>query len=207
MKIRDIERFFEELDRRVKKPLQILLTGGAAGILQGVERATLDIDFEMSRRNRGGKEDWESIQKAIQDTARATGITPEYAEDIDRWSAIALPSKSSHLYRKIGKIEVRILDPGLWAIGKLTRYISSDIQDLRDVLKFAKTDARLLTRLWGKALGMSPPSTSQAAFRKQVEAFLDDYAHEIWGPKVDPEELKRVFLQSAQKVKKSRKSP
>src|SRR5262245_17212697 len=100
-----------------------------------MQRATLDIDFEI-RLKRGGLRSgtgggWESVHKAIEDTARATGITPQYDEDIDKWSAIALPSKRSRLYRDFGKVEVRILNPELWAVGKLTRYLSTDIQDLR----------------------------------------------------------------------------
>lgn len=204
MKVRDIDRFFEELDRRLDQPVQIILTGGAAGILQGVERATQDIDFEirlkMKRRDSGR---WVAVHKAIEETARATGITPEYDEDVDRWSPIALPAKSSRLYRRVGKLEVRLLNPGLWAIGKLSRYLSSDVSDLRKVLKAARTRSSAMARLWGTALGISPASSSQGLFRKQVEAFFDAYAREIWGSKEDPEALKRLFLASARKAKPS----
>src|SRR5262249_31938455 len=123
MKIQDIERYFEELNRHLETPVQVLLTGGAAAIVSGVHRATDDIDFEITLKKKRSENDWEHIQNAIQETTHATGIIPEYAEDIDRWSAIALPFKKSRLYQRIGKIEVRVLDPGLWAIGKLTRYI------------------------------------------------------------------------------------
>jgi hypothetical protein len=202
MKIQDVEHFFEELDRHLKVPVQVILTGGAAGILQGVERATFDIDFEIVLKHRRPG-DWEGVQEAIRITTETTGITPEYADDIDRWSAIALPSKDSRLYQRIGHVELRVLNPGLWAIGKLTRFLKPDIEDLRTVLKSAKTDSRSLARLWGKALGMSPPSSSQNSFRKQVEAFFDQYAQEIWGKKIDSAELKQIFLQSAQNRRKA----
>ena len=39
MKARDLHRFFEELDRQLNCPIEVILTGGAAAILQGVERA------------------------------------------------------------------------------------------------------------------------------------------------------------------------
>jgi hypothetical protein len=204
--IRDIDRFFQDLNRRISRPVRVLLTGGAAGILQGVRRVTLDIDFEI-RLKRGGVESravgdrWEEVQKAIEEAARATGITPQYDEDIDKWSSIALPSKRSQLYRRFGKVEVRILDPALWAIGKLTRYLSTDIQDLRTVLKNAKVTSKAAVITWGTALGISPASSSQATFRRQVETFLDQYSREIWGRRVDSEELKRLFLASAQKAR------
>jgi hypothetical protein len=44
MKVRDIRRFFEELDRPIDTPVQILLTGGVAAILWGVRRATYDVE-------------------------------------------------------------------------------------------------------------------------------------------------------------------
>src|SRR5438094_115547 len=138
MKISDVQKFFMELDRRIKTPLRVVLTGGAAAVLQGVKRATHDIDFELTLkrpRRAGPAESWDAIEKAIEETGRVTGVVPQYAEDIDRWSAITLPSKNSTRYRQIGKVEVRILSPDLWAIGKLTRYLSSDIGDLRTVLK------------------------------------------------------------------------
>jgi hypothetical protein len=40
--------FFEELGRGVQRPVRVLLTGGAAAILQGVKRATFDIDILKS---------------------------------------------------------------------------------------------------------------------------------------------------------------
>src|SRR5437762_3031656 len=144
MKAKDIERFFEELNRHLDAPVVVLLTGGAAGVLQGVGRATYDVDFEahVKRSN-----EWEALQRAVEQTARQAGIAPEYAADIDRWSSFALPAKTSRLYRRFGKVEVRLLDPGLWAIGKLTRYLASDIHDLRKVLKSAKTHGPAMARL------------------------------------------------------------
>jgi hypothetical protein len=205
VKIGDIHRFFEDLSLRVHRPVRILLTGGAAAILQGVERATFDIDFEVELRSgveesTSPRHDWDAIQKAIEATSRSTGITPQYSEDIDQWSSIALPAKKSRLHRRFGKVEVRILDPGLWAIGKLARYLSTDIQDLRIVLKTANTRPKITVKLWGTALGISPASSSQRTFRKQVESFLDQHAREIWGNQADTEGLKRLFLETAKRT-------
>ena len=209
MKADDIHRFFEDLNLRLDHPVRILLTGGAAAILQGVDRATFDIDFEIALKMVAGKstaslDAWDAIQKAIAETARSTGITPQYAEDIDQWSSIALPAKKNRLYRRFGKIELRILDPGLWAIGKLARYLSTDIQDLRTVLKTPRTKSKATVKLWGTALGISPASSSQGTFRKQVEGFLDQYAREIWGAEEDPSDLKRLFAETAQKARRDR---
>jgi hypothetical protein len=210
VKAGDIHRFFEALGRKVDAPLQIVLTGGAAGILLGMRRATFDIDFEVrlklavARKTSTGPDRWDAVENALADTARATGITPQYAEDIDQWSSIALPAKRSRLYRRFGKVEVRILDPALWAIGKLTRYLSTDVQDLRAVLKQANLRPLATVKLWGTALGISPVSNAQGMFRRQVEHFLDQFGQEIWGSGTDPSVLKRAFLESARKARERR---
>src|SRR5262245_20290338 len=131
-----------------------MLTGGAAAILYGTSRRTFDIDFEL-RVEKGG--DWSDVQRAIDATSRAMGIAPQYSDDINGWSLIRMPTKASTLYRRFGKVEVRILKPTLWAIGKLTRYLASDVEDLRVVLKTKNTKAKAVVGTWGEALGMSPP--------------------------------------------------
>jgi hypothetical protein len=72
MKARDINIFFTELDKRIDFPMQVILTGGAAGILQGVERVTQDIDFELHVKTSHQA----AAQAAILETGRMTGITP-----------------------------------------------------------------------------------------------------------------------------------
>ncbi len=196
MKIKDIERFFTVLDQKIDIPLEVVLTGGAAAVLQGVIRATHDIDFEVDfiHKPKDIPVAWKMVHEAMHFSGQATGITPQYASDIDRWNAIPLPFKSSLRIMTIGKIKVRILDPGLWAIGKLTRYIQSDIDDLRIVLKSAKTKPNPMARLWGQALRRSPPSNMQNLFARQVESFFRSYAKEIWGSKTDPSKLIEIFL-------------
>lgn len=200
MKIRDIKNFFKECDRHIDFPIQVILTGGAAGIIYGVERVTYDIDFEIHFQSKKMRsKSWEKLQKALEITSQNTQITPQYAEDIDRWSSISLPKKESRPFEKIGKIEIRLLEPKLWAIGKLTRYLSSDIGDLVTVLKKSKVSAPRCAELWGTALKMSPPSSAQSTFRRQVEYFFDQYTQEIWGKRTKPEKLKNIFFTAARK--------
>ena len=59
-----------------------------------------------------------------------------------------------------------------------------------------------MAKLWGTALGISPASSSQGTFRKQVESVLDQYAREIWGAPGDPKELKRLFVETAEKTRR-----
>jgi hypothetical protein len=48
---------------------------------------------------------------------------------------------------------------------------------------------------------MSPSSNMQSVFRRQVDAFFDNYAKEIWGPAQDPAKLKQLFLVAAKKAR------
>ena len=199
MKIRDVTHFFEELDKRVSFPMTVILTGGAAAALFGKSRATQDIDFEVHFRVRKkeSSDAWEEFKRHLNEVAVRTKIIPQYSENIDRWSLIALPKKTSRLFRKAGKIEIRLLDPGLWAIGKLTRFLPVDVRDLCAVLSKTKPNPQKLARLWGQALRESPPSPAQGQFRRQVEQFFSQNARQIWGRWASPEKLIALFLSSA----------
>jgi hypothetical protein len=194
MKAREIDTFFSELDKRVKFPLQVILTGGAAGILMGVNRVTNDIDFEVHLRASRG---WEQLEQACLEVANITSISPQYADDIDRWSSIPLLEKKTQLYKKIGKIEIRILEPAYWAIGKLTRFLSSDVEDMVYVFKEKKVNPLTCARIWGLALKKSSPSLMQSNYKRQVDLFFDRYATKIWGKKANPEKLKDIFAKAA----------
>jgi hypothetical protein len=205
MKPADIDRFFHELNRQITHSIQVILTGGAAAVLRGSGRATYDIDFEIhfKKPHDNIPDNWDTLQQALAKTGHLTGITPHYDENIDRWNAIPLPTRKNQRYAVFGRVDVLLLDVGLWSIGKLTRYVSSDISDLREILTRKKPPAKALARLWGKALGMSPSSNMQALFRLQVDAFLDAYTKDIWGSEQNSSSLKTLFLTTAQQTRRA----
>jgi hypothetical protein len=100
-------------------------------------------------------------------------------------------------YKKFGTVDVRTLDPVYWSIGKFTRYLKPDIQDLIIVLKKKKVPPAKLAKTLGKALRQSPPSTQGFQFRRHVEQFLKEYGRKIWGPKFDPAVFIRNFHKQA----------
>ena len=191
-----IERFFRLLAREFSHPATVILTGAAAGSLMGHVRPSLDIDFAIwAARDRDAS--WAAIEQAVERVGRLTGIRPHYAEDIDRWSSVILHDyrRRSRLYRRFGKLEVRVLDPAAWAIGKLSRSLPQDIRDLVAVLSQQRSSAAQLVSYWAKALRLSPRSQALTLFRNHVEDFLHTHGADIWGRSFDAEKTIRRFRQ------------
>lgn len=198
MNKRQIDRFFRVLDTELQHEAGVVLTGAAAGAILGSVRPSMDIDFEIGFSNPGEVE-WEQVEAAISNTGNRTGISANFAEDIDRWGMITMLDyrKNTTLYRKYGKLTVRVLDPAYWSIGKMTRFIDPDIQDMIQVFRIKKPPVQKLLKVWGRALEASPRSAELAVFRSHVESFLKFYGKKIWGVRFDPDKSIREFHKAA----------
>jgi hypothetical protein len=198
MKRPQIDRFLAILARELGAPGRVYVTGAAAAALWGHARPSVDIDFglELKRKAAGW---WQRAEAAVARATRLTGIPASAAEDIDRWGMITLLDyrRTSRLYRRFGSLEVRLLAPPQWAIGKLTRYLAADVHDVVAVFKGRKVAAAAAARTWGRALRASPPSTSQFQFRRHVESFFADEGASIWGRDFDAAAAIRLFHRSA----------
>jgi hypothetical protein len=204
---RRIDRFLATLAAELRVPARAYVTGAAAAALWGRVRPSLDIDLGIElrthvggptgpagRRRRGAPArdssrahppppTWATVEAAVARTTALTGIPTSAAEDIDRWGMITLLDyrRTSRLYRRFEHLEVRLLDPRTWAIGKLTRYLDPDVRDVAEVFRRQRVDAKAAARLWGRALRASPASTAQFQFRRHVELFLQREGRHIWG--------------------------
>ena len=194
----EIDRFFRVLAKEVKTPVNVIVTGAAAGALWGCVRPSKDIDFAIEVRN-GGAHAWNGVEKAVRRTIVVTGIPANYAQDIDRWGQISLLDYRRHTlrYKTFGMVDVRILDPAYWAIGKLTRYLEPDVQDLIAAFSAKGIPAGRLVRVWGTAVKKSPPSTARLPFRQHVEHFIRRHGRKMWGRQFDPEPALREFYRAA----------
>lgn len=197
MNRRQIDRFFRKLSQRFDRSATIILTGAAAGSLLGRVRPTLDLDFALKLKGppRAREDKWKAFARAICEVSQQTGIAVQYAEDIDGWSSITFLdyTRRTHLYRRFGKLEVRLLDPAYWAIGKITRYLDPDVRDLIAVIKKQKVSSAQLARVLGRALRHSPRSTACSLFRRHVESFFSTSGRTIWGRQFKPEAAIRLF--------------
>lgn len=193
-----IHRFFQVLARELDQPATVILTGAAAAAVWGGVRPSLDVDFGITPA-RGGSSRWRALEEAVARTTRLTGIQANYAADIDRWGAITLLDyrRRTLPYRRFGTLTVRLLHPAYWSIGKMTRYLAPDLQDLVTVLRAQRVPVASLVRLWGRALRRSPPSAAVTHFRNQAEHFLRHHGRTVWGTAFDPERAVRCFRRAA----------
>src|SRR5207302_6161350 len=191
------------LAARIDFRIQVILTGGAVAVLEGSGRVTRDLDFQIVFSSRSAHIR-QAFQEAVERTSQITGISAQYDESIESWSSIAWPRRKprSRLYKRFGKVEVHLLDTLLWSIGKLGRYLSSDVADLAMVLKRTRIRAREAVQAWGEALGRSPASSAQPLFKRQVLHFLQQYGKSLWGKRIRVDALEKLFLESARSARR-----
>lgn len=195
---KQIDRFFELVNDNlagVKREIKIILTGAAAGSLMGSVRPSLDIDFAAIC----DKEDYGKLETAIKNASEITAIPVNYSEDIDRWSQITFLDYKKHIlpYKAFGNVKINILSPDYWSIGKVSRYLDPDVEDLVKVLKNKKVAPLKLARLWGMALHNSPRSNACFSFRLHVEHFFKTYGGDIWGKGYNPDKYIKEFREIA----------
>lgn len=181
-----IQRFFRTLAKEFPGPATIILTGAAVGSILARVRASHDVDFAITLP-RPAPGQWASLEAAIARTEDVTGIAAQYTEDIDRWSSVSLLDYRRHTrpYRHFGRLHVRLLQPDYWAIGKLSRYLPQDKDDLLAVFAAQQRPMASLIRLWARALRASPRSQALTEFRDHVEDFLRTAGPRLWGPAFD----------------------
>jgi hypothetical protein len=185
-----VDIFFFELDRRLSRSAHVLLTGAAAGALYGNVRQSADIDFEIRLRAKRGKGDGnrdEILQELIREISSRLGIAANYSDDIGRWSMIDYLDyrKTSILYKRIGKIDIHLMSPEHWTIGKMTRFLAIDVKDMIQVIRKKRLRPGRLGRLWARAFRASRLSLTKGQFRRNVEAFLSIYGKKLWGATFD----------------------
>ncbi len=202
MDIRQIEQFFKIIDAEFRQDARAILTGAAAGTVWGSTRPSMDIDFAIEINNQS-EANWQHLESAIKTAIYKTGIQANYAEDIDRWGMVTLLDykNNTKLYKKYGNLTLMVLDPAYWSIGKLTRFIDPDIQDMIQVFRKKKSSPANLAEVWGRALKESPRSTTLIRFRRQVERFFESYGTKIWGRKFNSSKAIEQFHKSAGIVK------
>ena len=195
---RQIERVMATLAAELGIPARAYLTGAAAAALWGRVRPSYDVDLGLEPKE-NSRASWALVQRAVERTTKLTGVAVSVAEDIDRWGMITLLDykRTSRRYRKFGKLELRLLHPANWSIGKLTRGLDSDLRDVAEVFRRQRVPLARVTSTWGRALRASPASTAQFQFRRNVEHFLRERGRRIWSSTFDPAAATAAFRRAA----------
>jgi len=191
----DLSRFFRALASQLPCRAKLVLTGGGEALVLGGSRPTRDLDFGLAAPERF----WSDVERAVTHASRVAGVAVQYSQDIDRWSSVAIPvrRRRTRPFRRFGRLSVHLLDPACWAVYKLARYLDSDVEDLRAVLRRERVSSPRLARLCGESLRTSPRSPVLFTFRKQVEHFFRAHGRFVWGTKFDAERTIALFRRAA----------
>ena len=203
MTAKPLDRFFTVFaaayGERATAPLTVIVTGATAGLVLGSVRPSRDVDFAVVFARRPGESTWAAVEAAAREATHRTGLAAQFAEDIGRWSMISFLDYPRHarLHKQFGRVEVRLLEPAYWAIGKLARSLDSDIRDLVQVLRRQRLAPVPVARVWGRALKASPRSTACWQFRRQVEHFFTTHGRAVWGNLFEPSRAIQIFHRAA----------
>ena len=105
--------------------------------------------------------------------------------------------RSSILYKKIGQMDIRLMAPEHWTIGKMARFLEIDVNDIIKVVKKKRLRAGPLVSLWARALRASPLSLAKGQFRRNVEHFLNMHGKKLWGRNFDRQKAVNDFRRLA----------
>lgn len=194
-----IERFFVELDRELARPAGIILTGAACGVLYGNIRPSLDIDFEIRFKGKKTSGRPGLLRRAVEKASAAAGLAANYSEDIGHWSMISFLDYRRHTlpFKKIGALEIGLMAPEYWTIGKMGRFLELDIRDMVKIIQKKKLPAPRLAKLWGKALARSPLSLASGQFRDHVIYFFNRHGKLAWGKGFQADRTMALFKKTA----------
>jgi hypothetical protein len=194
-----IDAFFRRLDEKLGLRAEIILIGASAGSLMGHIRPSLDIDFEITPTSRVSGAKKERIQQAVMDVSRQMGIAVNFSDDVSHWSMIDFLDyrRTAKSYKKIGRLNVKLIAPEYWTIGKMTRFLELDIQDMMKIIRIKKIPAKRLIELWARALRASGLSLELGRFRRHVEFFLAKCGPKVWGKDYRADAALRLFRSAA----------
>ena len=194
--------FFLELSKKTTEETEMIVTGAVAGAFFGHSRPSLDIDFEIRPRKEKDRAYLEYLDGVIREISSRLKVDTNYGEDISRWSMIDYLDyrKKTIPYKKMGRLDIRLMAPEYWSIGKMTRFFEIDIQDMVQVIKKRKLDADAMVRLWARALKASPMSLAKRDFIIHVKLFIKSYGKKAWGKSFNADRTIKKFEQQINKI-------
>ena len=195
MKEKDIKRFFSALARSWPHRTDCILIGGAVALLEGGQRPTTDVDFEVKFGGTRSVNDPDAFASAIRDAESASGLLGQFTEDFSGWSPVTLPSYrgKKRRWKSFGPITVWFLDPPDYILTKLRRGAAHDFTDLILVARKKHVSWRSLAMRCAAAVRSSPKSTHLRSFIRRVEYLFRVHGRTIWGKRFDAKSAVDLF--------------
>ena len=195
MNKKKIHEFFKRLDIYLDQKATVIVVGASAASLMGHVRPSFDIDFEI-RLSRSTPAQKRKLAETILKTARETGVAVNFSENIASGERVNYLDyrKTALAYKKFGKLDVKLIEPCYWTIGKMTRFLELDIQDMVKIIRKKKIKPGRIISVWAQAFQASDLSLELGQFKEHVLFFLAQYAKKIWGKKINAADLKENFL-------------
>ena len=157
-----IETFAKAKD----EPIELLLIGGLALSLYGLQRYTIDIDAEI----RCGDETYFDLLEYLKNA----GVAFNISDNISGWGIIPMPSDYKERAKTVYNSEyltIKILDPVDFVFSKLMRGTEEDIRDILDVIhKINITKASICSR---KSLIRFPKDPETLFFNKKFQRLME----------------------------------
>lgn len=196
MKPELIDEFLEILNRELDMRAEIILIGASAASLMGHVRPSLDIDFEIRPKSKTSKTYKKKMAQAIQKAQEQLKIAVDYSENINGWSMVNYLDyrKTAIPYKNIGKLDVKLIAPEYWTIGKMARFLELDVQDMIKIIRSKKLNPDRLKLIWLKAIEASDLSLELGHFKDHVIFFIKRHGRKLWGKDFDAD----AWIQSFQ---------
>ena len=97
----------------------------------------------------------------------------------------------------MGNLDIKLMAPEYWTIGKIARFLEMDTSDVVHVIKKKKIDPDELIGLWARAFKASALSLTKKQFLDHANAFIKTYGKMAWGKSFDSEKALAKFKKSS----------
>ena len=195
MKQRQIDLFFKILNKELQIAADVILVGASAGSLMGHVRPSFDIDFEIRLKRVRSPQAKAKLEASIKKAREIAGVSVNYSENVGGRSRISYLDyrKTAVPYKQIGRLNVKLIAPEYWTIGKMARFLELDIQDMVKIIQRKRLRAGVLVRIWARAIRSSDLSLELGQFRDHVIYFIKKYAKKLWGKNINSEKIIEDF--------------
>jgi hypothetical protein len=162
-----LDRFLDELGRRVRVPTRFYLVGGASAVVEGWRDATVDVDF-------AAEPDTRELFEALPDLKLRLDLSCEPASPAHFVPELPGWRDRSVWVRQAGNLQVYQYDFVSQLLAKIERGHRQDLLDVDSMVDSGRVDPAVALAMFDRIVPelVRYPAIDPAAFRAKVEAAL-----------------------------------